>query len=89
MLGPPKACKKQAVALKPHLPEDTSLPHLVSLFPAPPIPALLIGRNVITQAPSNNNNTNTNNTNSNNNTSNKRNPKTQSQEKYAAFNIKW
>jgi len=66
-LGPLEVCQKQAIALKPHLFQDTSLPHLVSLFLAPPIPALLVGKGVTTQAPS-----------SNNNNSNKRNPRTQS-----------
>jgi len=42
--------------------------------------ALLVGRGVTTQAPSSNNN--------NNNNNNKRNPRTESQEKSAAFNIK-
>jgi hypothetical protein len=42
-------------------------PHLVLLFLAPPIPALLVGIGVTTQAPSNNSNTD-----------NKRNLKTQS-----------
>jgi hypothetical protein len=58
---------------------------MVSLFLTLPIPTLLVGKGVITQAPSssnNNNNTRSNNTNS------KRNPRTQSQEKFAAFNIK-
>ncbi len=63
--------------------QDTSLPHLVLFFPTSSIPALLVGKGVITQTPSNsssnNNNNNSNNT-SNNNTSNKRNPRTQSQE---------
>jgi hypothetical protein len=58
-----------------------SLPHLVSLFPTPLIPTLLVGKSVTTQAPSDNNN-------SNNNTNNKRNPRTQSQEKSFAFNNK-
>jgi hypothetical protein len=44
-----------------HLLQDTSLPHLVSLFPVPPIPTLLVGRSVTTQTPSSNNNSNTNN----------------------------
>ncbi len=48
MLGPSKVRKKQAVALKPHLLQDTSLPHLVSFSPAPPISALLVGISVIT-----------------------------------------
>jgi hypothetical protein len=63
-----------------HLFQDTSLPHLVSFFPAPLIPALLVGKGVTTQALSSANN---------NNTSNKRNPRIQSQEKSAAFDIKW
>jgi hypothetical protein len=54
--------------LKPHLFQDTSLPHLVLLFPAPLISALLVNKVVTAQAPSNNNN--------NNNISNKRNPRT-------------
>jgi hypothetical protein len=62
-----------------HLIQDTSLPHLVSLFLAPPILVLLVGRGVIAQAPSSTNN---------NNTSSNRNPRIQSQEKFAAFNIK-
>jgi hypothetical protein len=36
--------------LKPNLLQDTLQPHLVSLFQAPPFPALLVGRGVITQA---------------------------------------
>jgi hypothetical protein len=66
-----------------HLLQDTSLPHLVSLFSTPPIPTMLVGRGVITQVPSSNNN--------NNNTSgntNKKNLRTQSQKKSTAFNIK-
>jgi len=61
---------------KAHLLYDTSLPHLVSLFLTPPIPALLVGKGVIAQTPSNNN------------TGSKRSPRTQNQEKSAAFNIK-
>jgi len=57
--------------------QDTSLPHLVSLFLALLILALLAGRSVTTQAPL-----------GNNNTSSKRNLRTQSQEKFATFNIK-
>jgi hypothetical protein len=45
---------------------------LVSFFPTPLIPVLLVSRGVTAQAPS----------------SNKRNPRTQSQEKSVAFNIK-
>jgi hypothetical protein len=52
--------------------QDTSLPHLLLLFLAPSIPTLLVGRSVITQAPSgsssSNNNTNNSSNNSNNNT---------------------
>jgi hypothetical protein len=67
--------------------QDMSLPHLVFLFPTPPISALLANRSVTTQAPSSNGNSSSNTTN-NNNTNGKRNPITQSQEKIAAFNIK-
>jgi len=64
--------------------QDTSLPHLVSFFPTFLILALLAAsRSVITQAPFDNSNNN-----NNNNTSSKRNPRTQSQEKFVAFNIK-
>ncbi len=64
--------------------QDTSLPHLVLLFLAPLIPALLANnRGVTAQAPFDNSNSN------NNNTSSKRNLRTQSQEKFVAFNIKW
>jgi hypothetical protein len=56
-----------------------SLPHLVSLFQVPLISALLVGRGVTTQDPSNI---------SNNNNTSKINPRTQSQKKSAAFNIK-
>jgi hypothetical protein len=42
-----------------HLLQDTSLPHLVSLFLTPLIPTLLVGRSVTTKAPSSSNNTNT------------------------------
>jgi hypothetical protein len=45
-------------------------------YVTPPILALLVGRSVIAQAPSGNNNTS------------KRNSRTQSQKKFAAFNIK-
>jgi hypothetical protein len=54
-------------------------------YVTPPIPALLVSRNVTAQAPygssniSNNNNTNTN---------TNKNSRTQSQNKYAIFNIK-
>jgi hypothetical protein len=72
-----------------HLFQDTSIPHLVSLFLAPPFPALLVGRGVTTQAPSSsNNNNNTNNSNSSNNNTSKRNSRNQSQKKYVTFNIK-
>jgi hypothetical protein len=60
-----------------------SQPHLVSLFTAPPFPALLVGKGITTQAPSNSSNSN----NTTNNTS-KRNSITQSQKKFATFNIK-
>jgi hypothetical protein len=73
--------EKIIINLKPHLLQEMSLPHLVSLFPTPPILALLVGKGVTTQAPSNNNN-------NNNNTNGKRNQITQSQEKFATFNIK-
>jgi hypothetical protein len=49
---------------------------LVSLFLVPLILALLVGRGVTTQVLSSNN------------TSSKRNPRTQSQEKFTPFNIK-
>jgi len=83
MLGPSKLHKKQVVALKPHLLQDTSFPHLVSFSLAPPILTLLIGISVIAQVPSNTNNStrsNTSNNNNNNidtntNTSNKKKPK--------------
>jgi hypothetical protein len=72
--------------------QDTSVPHLVSFFLAPPFPALLVGRGVTTQAPSSSsNNNNTNNTNNNNNSNkntSKRNSRTQSQKKSITFNIK-
>jgi hypothetical protein len=79
MLAPPEVCQKQVVVLKPHLFQDMSLPHLVSLFLAPPIPALLVGKGV-TQAPSNSNNNN--NTNNNNN---KRNPRKSKPRKMCYF----
>jgi hypothetical protein len=47
-----KERKKERKSFETHLLQDTSLPHLVSLFPVFPILALLIGRGVITQAPS-------------------------------------
>jgi hypothetical protein len=68
-LGSPEVRKKQVVSLKPHLLQDMSLPHLVSLFPATPILALLVGKGLIAQAPSSSSNSSTN-----NNTNNKRNP---------------
>jgi hypothetical protein len=53
--------------------QDTSLPHLLSLFSTLPITAMMVGRNVITQAPSGSSNTTTtSNTRSN---TNKRNSK--------------
>jgi hypothetical protein len=59
-----------------HLLQDTSFPHLVLLFLASLILALLVGRGVITQAPSSN---------SNNNTSNKRNPRNSKRRKIYRF----
>jgi hypothetical protein len=79
-LGPLEVHQKQMVILKPHLFQDTSFPHLVSLFPTPLIPTLLVGRGVTTQAPSNNNNIN-------NNTNNKRNPKSPKLRKIYHFQL--
>ncbi len=79
-----KERERKKKTLKPHLLQDTSFPHLVLLFLAPLISALLAGRGVTTQAPSSSSNNNT----KSNNTSNKKNPRTPSQEKFATFNIK-
>jgi hypothetical protein len=60
-----------------HLFQNTSLPNLVSLFPTPPFPVLLVGIGVTTEAPSNISNTNnTNNSNTNSNNNSKRNSRT-------------
>ncbi len=72
--------RKKKRALKP-IPEYVT-PRLVSLFSAPPILALLVGRNVTTQVPSNMRNTNSNNTNI------KKKFKNSKQKKFLTFNIK-
>ncbi len=61
--------KKKRKKKKLHLLQDTSLPHLVLLFPAPSILTLLVSIGVIAQTPFNSSNIN-----NNNNTNNKRNP---------------
>jgi len=74
-------CEKES--FETHLLQDTSFRHLVSLFLAPLISALLVGRGVITQVPSSSNN--------NNNAIgniNKKNSRTQSQKKSITFDIK-
>jgi hypothetical protein len=77
-----------------HLLQDTSLPHLVSLFPTPSFSVLLVGKSVTTQAPSrssnsiNTNNNNIYNKNTSNTNTNKRNLGIQSQKKFVVFNIK-
>ncbi len=84
--APPVSHMHEKENFETHLLQDTSLPHLVSLFPTPPIPALLVSRGVITQVPSSSNNNTSGNTNNNN--TNKRNSRTQNQKKPIAFNIK-
>jgi hypothetical protein len=79
---------REKKSFETHLLQDTSLPHLVALFPAPLIPALLVGKGVTTQVPSNSNNNNNTSGNTNNNNTNKRNSRTQSQKKSNTFNIK-
>jgi hypothetical protein len=58
---------------------------LVSFFLALPILALLVGRGVTTQVPSNSNNNNNTSGNTNNNNTNKRNSRIQSQKKSTAY----
>ncbi len=70
--------RKKKKTWKPHLLQDTSEPHLMSLFLAPSFSALLVGRGVTTQAPSSSSNIKIN----------KRNSRIQSQKKFVAFHMK-